>query len=175
MKLSVPILSILLVTCRLSLAGQDERFVEIPFVEDQTFIYDFGTVHIIQPGRFTIVRTLIASAERMAFELKALDTLRTYCKRPEGNYPPPTDVFTLGPPDLPVKSIEVKTKNHGSLPGRRDQSKTASWYYPYKRLAAEERDGTFSQWELYLACKDVIRWVLPSPPGAQWFKRNCHE
>ena len=20
-----------------------------------------------------------------------------------------------------------------------------------------------------------IRWVLPSPPGAQWFKRNCHE
>jgi hypothetical protein len=107
----------------------------------------------IQPGRFTIVSTLIDDANRMAFELKALDTLRTYCKGPDGKYPPPTDVFTLGPPDLPVKSIEVKTKNYESLPSRKDQYKTASWYYPYKRLATEELDGTFHQWEFYLVCK----------------------
>jgi hypothetical protein len=87
----------------------------------------------------------------MAFELKVLDTLRTYCKGPDGKYPPPTEVFTLGSPDLPVKSIEVKTKN--SSPGRKDQYKTASWDYPYKRFAYEERDGTFNQWELYLVCK----------------------
>ena len=85
--------------------------------------------------------------------MKALDTLRTYCKRPDGDYPPPTDVFALGPPDLPVKSIEVKTKNYESLPGRKDQYKTASWSYPYKRLASEERDGTFYQWKFYLVCK----------------------
>ncbi len=154
MKLALLILSVLLLGCRLSLAGQDERFVEFSGAlalhhrptADQTYIYDLGTVHVMQPGRFTLVQTVIDDAGRMAFELKVLDTLRTYCRRPDGKYPPPSDVFRLGPPDLPVESIEVKTS--GKWP-----FKTASWHYPYKRLAIEESNGTFSQVALYLHCK----------------------
>jgi hypothetical protein len=72
-------------------------------------------------------------------ELKVLDTLSTYCKRPDGKYPAPTNLFTLGPPDLPIKSIEVESKSYAPLPGTKEshQFKTASWSYPYKRLAAE--------------------------------------
>ncbi len=155
MKLSPLIFSVSLIACCPALAAQDERFVEFPDFGHggQTLLYDLRTVQMIQPGRFTIVSTWIDDADRMAFELKALDTLRTYCKGPDGKYPPPTDVFTLGPPDLPVKSIEVKTKNYESSAGRTDQYKTASWDYPYKRFAHEERDGTFFQWEIVLTCK----------------------
>lgn len=152
----------MLVACYPSLADQNDRFVEFSYIAGQTLIYDLGTVRVIQPGRFTIVSTLIDDANRMAFELKALDTLRAYCKRPDGNYPPPTDVFALGTADLPIKNIEVKSKDHELSPGRKRQYKTASWYYPYKRLAMEERDGSFSQEWTYYACKDLDRdeWDL---------------
>ena len=69
MKLSPLIFSILFAACCPSLAGQDERFVEVPWANDQTLIYDLRTVQMVQPGRFTIVHTLIDDAERMAFEL----------------------------------------------------------------------------------------------------------
>ena len=127
MKLSPLIFSVLLLACCPSSAAQDERFVEFSYVAEQTLIYDLATVRVLQPGRFTIVRTLIANANRMAFELKVLETLRTYCKHPDGKYPAPTDLFTLAPPDLPVKSIEVKTET-------KDQYKAVSWYYPYKNI-----------------------------------------
>lgn len=85
MKLSPLIFTALLIACCSSLAEKNERFVEFSYIADQTLIYDLGTVRVIQPCRFTIVSTLIDDANRMAFELKALDTLRTYCKRPDGN------------------------------------------------------------------------------------------
>jgi hypothetical protein len=66
MKLSPLIFSILFAACCQSMAGQDERFVEVPWANDQTLIYDLRTVHMVQPGRFTIVHTLIDDAERMA-------------------------------------------------------------------------------------------------------------
>jgi hypothetical protein len=45
----------------------------------------------------------------MKFKLKVLSTLQTYCTRPDGQYPAPADVLTLGTPDIPIKSIEVKS------------------------------------------------------------------
>jgi hypothetical protein len=139
-KLSPLILSVLFIACCPSLADQNERFVEFPVPPAKTRIYDLRTVQMIQPGRFTILSSSIDDADVMKFELKALDTLRSYCKRPDGSYPPPTYIFSLGPPDLPIKSIEVKSSQT-----KLGQFKSATWHYPYKRLAFEDRDGTFVQ------------------------------
>jgi hypothetical protein len=57
------------------MAGQDERFVEVPWANDQTLIYDLRTVHMVQPGRFT---ELIDKATdlRIRAEIKAGETLK---------------------------------------------------------------------------------------------------
>jgi hypothetical protein len=159
MKLLPLICSVLLIASCPSFADQTERFFEFPFGADQTRVYDLSTVRVIQPGRFTVVSTLIADANRMAFELKVLDALRTYCKGPDGKYPPPADLFTLGPPDLPVRNIEVKSTSPSTR--WKYESKIASWSYPYKRLAIEDR-GEFSQERTFFACKDLAReeWDL---------------
>jgi hypothetical protein len=75
---------------------QDERFVEFPVPSGKTQTYDLSTVQMIEPGRFTIIGTSIDNADVMKLELKVLDTLRTYCNRPDGKYSPPVDIFTLG-------------------------------------------------------------------------------
>jgi hypothetical protein len=100
-------------------AKQEDRFLE--FLGDVgTTTFDLSTVQIIQPGRFSVVSTTIDYPWMMKFELKALSTLQTYCARPAGKYPAPADLLTLGPADMPVKSIE--------------KQKIVSWEYPYKRL-----------------------------------------
>jgi hypothetical protein len=104
MKLPPLTFSILLLACCSALADENERFIEFPWPGGKTRTYDLRTIQMIQPGRFTILSTSIDDADVMKFELKALDTLRSYCKRPDGSYPPPTDLSTLGPPDLPIKS-----------------------------------------------------------------------
>jgi hypothetical protein len=136
MKLSPPLIFFLLfLACSPSLAAQDEAFVEIPFGRGETKIYDLRTVRVIQPGRFTIVSTWIDDADRMKLELKVLDTLRIYCKRPDGKYPAPNDLFVLGPPDMPIQDIEVKTRSFKDHQNKDHQDKEASWHYPYERFA----------------------------------------
>ena len=81
----------------------------------------------------------------MKLELQALATLKTYCARPDGKYPAPADLLTLGPPDMPVKSVEVESyKEH--------QTRAVMWFYPYKRLASEER-GVIQQQPTNVICE----------------------
>jgi hypothetical protein len=148
MKQSLLILSMLLISCFQPLAEQDDRFVEFPGPAGTTRTYDLKTVQVIQPGKFTIISTLLANADVMRFELKVLDTLQNYCKRPDGNYAPSTDVFTLGQPDMPIKSIEVKT----SQTKLRGTFKEVSWHYPYARLATELQGRVFPA-KGYFWCK----------------------
>jgi hypothetical protein len=156
---------ILLVICCPSLADQNERFVEVSecCLPGKTRIYDLQTVHMIQPGRFTILSTEIDDGDLMSLELKVLDTLRrSYCKRPDGKYPPPTELFTLGEPDLPIASIEIESKS-GINNGIKYDWKKASWKYPNKKFAIEDqRYGEFSPVEGFLVCKDRDRdeWEL---------------
>jgi hypothetical protein len=112
---------------------QDERFIEFLAPGGGTKTYDLSTVQMLQPGRFTIVSATIDDADTMKLELKVLSILKTYCSRSEGQYPAPTDAFALGPPDMPVKSIEVKRR-------------LVIWYYPYSWLGKEP--------VAFLACRD---------------------
>jgi hypothetical protein len=105
---------------------QQKRFIEFPDGGDMT-TYDLNTVQLIQPGKFTIIYTVVSNPGFMRLELKALDILREYCKRDDGLYPAPTDLLTLGPPDMPVKNIEVKNVDA--------QTKRTSWSYPYSKFA----------------------------------------
>ena len=129
MKQSPVISLMMLIGCFQSLAAQDnKRFVEFQErVLTQT--YDLSTVQMLQPGRFTIVSTQIDDADVMKLELKVLDTLRTCCKEPDGTYPAPTDLFALGPPDLPI---------------------------PCDRLAGHLVNGRVVQKEMDLQCKDGL-------------------
>jgi hypothetical protein len=106
--------------------AQQNRFLEIPR-EGDTLTYDLDSVQITSPGKFTIIETIIDNPDVMKFELNALKILRNYCPRPDGNYPAPTELLQLGPPDLPVEQIEVA--EHG--PSR----KLVSWKYPYRRMS----------------------------------------
>jgi hypothetical protein len=105
-----------------------------------TVIYDLSTAQIIQPGRFAIISKNIDSPDVMRFRLRVLDTLRNYCARGDGKYPAPTDLFTLGPPDMPIKEIEVHS-DVIRVAGAIDPSKIVSWPYPYQRL--QPYYGTF--------------------------------
>lgn len=163
MKLSGLIFSGLLIACCPSLAVENERFFEFRecCLPGKVRIYDLQTVKTIQPGRFTIISTEINDGDLMTLELKVLDTLRTYCKRPVGKYPPPTSLLTsLGEPDLPIADIEIESKS-GQSPRGNYSWKRASWSYPYKKFAIEDR-GDFSQGKGYLVCKDRDRdeWEL---------------
>jgi hypothetical protein len=137
-----------------SSADQKDRFFEFQFGPGKNRVYDFQTVQVIQPGGFTIVSTLIDNGDLMTFELKALDSLRDYCKRSDGNYPPPSELFIFGQPDLPIVNIEIKTV---TVTEGNYQHKTASWSYPYKRFAIEDRGGDYSPARGYLVCKDGRR------------------
>jgi len=80
---------------------QQNRFIEFPSAIN-TLIYDLDTVRIVTPGRFTIISTRIDNPDVMKFELNTLTALKSYCTRPDGKYPAPSDLFQLGQPDLPV-------------------------------------------------------------------------
>jgi hypothetical protein len=105
-------------------SDQQNRFVEFPSQID-TLTFDLDTVQIISPGRFTIMSTKIDNPDVMKFELNTLTSLKSYCTRPDGKYPAPSDLFQLGQPDLPVGQIEVET--HAP-------DKWVFWKYPYRRL-----------------------------------------
>jgi hypothetical protein len=123
MKLLLSLISVWLVASCPSWAS-DQRFLELPS-DSASITFDLDTVQIISPGRFAIMSTTIDNPDVMKFELKALFTLRDYCKRPDGKYPPPQDLFQFGQPDLPVEQIEVKTHAH---------DKEVYWTYPYERV-----------------------------------------
>jgi hypothetical protein len=117
----------LVTTCQLLASDQQHRFLEIQ-MGTRTETYDLATVQAISPGRFTIMETSIATPDVVKFELKVLNTLRTYCEYSDGKYPAPPDLFVLGPPDLPVQQIEVKSSGT-----RAGAFKYVQWEYPYRR------------------------------------------
>jgi hypothetical protein len=114
----------LVTTCQLLASDQQHRFLEFQ-MGTRTETYDLATVQVISPGRFTIMETSIATPDVMKFELKVLKTLRTYCEYSDGKYPAPSDLFVLGPPDLPVQQIEVESSG--------TRRKHVQWEYPYSR------------------------------------------
>jgi hypothetical protein len=129
----------LLASCPSWADDQQKRFLEFPN-DRNTVTIDLNTVQLMAPGRFTVVLTTIDNPDVMKLELKALAALRTYCARADGQYPAPADLLTLGPPDMPVKSIEVKSSQ--------SKFKMVSWSYPYERLAIGSE-----QYPAFLHCK----------------------
>ena len=145
MKLFPLICAIWLVASCPSGAGEEKRFLEFPSGHDTT-TFDLNTVQIIQPGRFTIISTTIDDPDVMKFELTVLYTLRDYCTRPDGKYPAPAELLTLGPADMPVKSVEVESH-------KKYQTRTVDWSYPYKRFALETTAGLIEGPMLPLFCE----------------------
>jgi hypothetical protein len=171
MKSLPVIIAIWLVASCPSWAGdQETRFLEFPGGNDTT-TYDLNTVQLIQPGRFTIVSTAIDNPDVMKFKLNVLDTLRTYCARADGKYPAPANIFTLGPPDMPVQSIDV-----GSNPT--NLAKRILWFYPYRRLAVSMDRGLEQTFDV-LSCKqgsekeDMASWNMITNGTRQKILFDC--
>lgn len=116
--------------------------------ENNSITYDLATVELIQPGKFTIVVTTINHPDVMRLKLKAIDVLRRYCSRPDGKYPAPAELFTLGQPDLPVDKIEVKTR---TIKGEKP-FKNVVWNFPYKRLASSSKEGVLEKYPSFFDC-----------------------
>jgi hypothetical protein len=149
MKLIVVAFAVLVGSC--PTWAQDGRFIEFSAPHGKTQTYDLSTVQMIQPGRFTIITTSIATPDVMKFELKVLGILRTYCS-PDGEYPAPADAFALGSPDMEVKSIRV-ISNPKQLSGKTHRFTTVVWSYPYLRLAAEFQ-GKMYPADNHMFCED---------------------
>jgi hypothetical protein len=111
-----------------TLALGQSRWVELDF-DDRTITYDLTTVQMVDPGRFTILSNSQDHPDVIRFRLAVLRTLKSYCGRPDGEYAPSAELFALGPPDMPIEKIKVKTQT-GSKP-----FKNAVWVLPYLRLA----------------------------------------
>ena len=142
--------TLLVVLCPSWARDQEDRFIEFPGDVDTT-TYDLSTAQLIQPGRFTIISTTIDDADVMNLELQVLGVLRTYCGRPDGKYPVPDDVFTLGPPDMPIKSIDVIS----NFTDKANPFKRVLWSYPYKRLEKHLAFLTCRQWS---RTEDELFW-----------------
>jgi hypothetical protein len=109
-------------------SDQEKRFIEFPG-RSKTTTFDLDTVKIIQLGRFTIVGTTMEDSDVIKFRLIATDVMRSFCTRPDGKYPAPPDVLTLGSPDMPLRDMEVYSN-----------SKLVKWWYPYARLSMDSEE-----------------------------------
>jgi hypothetical protein len=125
---------VLLTSAGYAAAFGQSRWVEFEY-GDSTVTYDLTTVQLLDPGRFTIINNSQDHPDVIRLKLTALRILKSYCGRPDGKYAPPPELFTLGPPDMTVEKIEVKTQP-GSKP-----FKNAMWRLPYRRLAFNFPDG----------------------------------
>lgn len=139
MKSTTAVLAILLTatSCAEAVWAQQQQgaFVEVPTSRNST-TFDLRSLQMIQPGKFTIIETVIDNPDVLRLRLKVLDSLRRYCKtRSDGEYPAPADLFTLGPADMPVQTIKVKS-GKVKIGSRTYPTKSASWKLPYLRLAA---------------------------------------
>jgi hypothetical protein len=113
------------------------RWVEFDY-DDNTITYDLTTIQMIEPGKFTVISSTVDHPDVMRLKLKVLDTLRSYCTRPDGEYPPPTALFMLGKPDMPVEKIEVKSKQADR---EGTEFKNVVWRLPYLKLALNSKTG----------------------------------
>jgi hypothetical protein len=118
-------------------------FVEVSR-ENSVYTFDLRTLHMIDPGRFTIAYREIDQPDVMNFKLKVVDTLRTYCDRDDGHYSAPTSLFFLGAPELPVQPIVVTSnrKNVETLGAK--LTKSVEWKFPYKRFTLKFSTATES-------------------------------
>jgi hypothetical protein len=156
MKVSLPILiAWLAVSCPSWADEQDRRFVEFPN-STKTITYDLSTAQLIQPGKFSVMSTTIDNPDTMKLELKVLSALRQYCSSPDGKYSAPADVFTLGPPDMPVENIKVESGNT-KIADRAYPYKIVSWSYPYIKFALKFEGHPAEQMPAVLDCKQIGR------------------
>jgi len=103
---------------------QQDRFIEVQN-GDSTTSLDLSTVQMIQPGRFSVISTVIDNPDVMKFELNVLAILHTYCARGAGRYAARANLLTLRSPSTAVGKIEVIGN---------EQSKFVMWTYPYQKL-----------------------------------------
>jgi hypothetical protein len=137
-------------------AGSSDTFVEISRgTQTETWTYDLRSVQLIEPEKFTVNVTVVADPDVMRFNLKSLDTLWTYCEHPDGQYPAPPDLLTLGKPDMPVEKIKVET-SHGLM-----ESKVISWRVPYNRLP----------WRDLRSYAMVFCWGGTPANGTEWYRQ----
>jgi len=144
---NVPLILIawLFASCSSWALENQNRFIELPD-DNNTQTYDLNTVQMIVPGRFTIIKTTIDKPDVMKLELTTLGTLQSYCTRPDGTYPAPEELLTLGPPDMPVRNIEVESDK------KNKKARTVGWYYPYKRLAFHTTAGLEERFTMPIFC-----------------------
>ena len=161
LSVQVPLILIawLFASCSSWAVEDQNRFIELPD-DNNTETYDLNTVQMIAPSRFTIIKTTIDNPDVMKLELTALGTLQSYCTHPDGAYPAPAELLTLGPPDMPVRNIEVES-------AKKNKVRSVNWFYPYKRLALQTTAGIEERFTIPVPCvssklskSDVQRWIL---------------
>lgn len=120
------------------------RWIELDY-DESTTTYDLTTVQMLDPGRFTISSNSQDHPDVIQLKLAVLTTLKSYCGRPDGEYVPSSELFTLGSPDMPVENIKVET-----LPGAGiGPFKHVVWDLPYRRLALKYPNGSKENIEFF--------------------------
>jgi len=113
---------------------------------DRTITYDLKTVTLHRPGGFIITSTTQNHPDVVQLELTVLSTLRSYCRKPAGDYDPPAAFLTLGTPDMPVRQVMVRDFYWGS-----HIYKSTRWQLPYRSLALDDVSGPLERFS-YFSC-----------------------
>jgi hypothetical protein len=136
-RLLRPVFFLMLTSAGQATTLNEGKWVEFDYDAD-TITYDLTTVQMIGPGKFTVISMTVDHPDVMRLKLKVLDTLRSYCTRLDGKYPPPIELFMLGKPDMPVENIEVKSKQ---IDRAGTKFKNVIWRLPYSKLALNQKSG----------------------------------
>jgi len=132
--------------------AKNEQFIEFP-EQNATKVYDLGSVQILLPGKFSIMATTVDSPDVLRLRLRVHDALAAYCKRSDGEYEVPSDLFALGSPDMPIETIVVKTIKSEI---DRKPFREATWSLPYKRLAYRFDSGKVDPSSVLYICNAGI-------------------
>lgn len=140
-------------------ANAGDRFVEISTDRNMT-TYDMATLQTIVPGRFTVISTTIDNPDVIKLKMTAMEMLITYCEKPSGHYQAPTNVLTLGHPDMPIEKIKVESGFDESL-GTKYPRKMVSWHLPYSKFGIAG-----SPYSVFFRCKYMGNTI--SQERAMW-------
>jgi hypothetical protein len=149
-------LAVLLCSLPARAADQPQRFIEIHAADDtSTRTYDLDSVELIQPDKFTIRGTDVDDPDIIALKINALEILRPYCKKRDGDYDAPAALFRLGTPDLAIERIQVRSKT-ATIAGKKYPTKQVLWEFPYDRLAIHHKDGQVEAFPSWVDCQSPL-------------------
>lgn len=133
----------LLVATAPVLAVAKDRFMEFDSINSTT-VFDLSTVHILQPGKFSVTYTSTDHPDVMRLRLAILDEFKAVCGKPAGRYAMGQKVLAMKQADVAVEDIVVEA----------GKDKMVTWSKPWYENSSVNGKGQTVQDSEFAVCTD---------------------